>query len=71
MMRRFELHRDIDISGVSGTGVVCWGVEFPDGRAATRWAQSEHGRQTAAWDSIDHVIAVHGHHGATRLVWID
>lgn len=31
-MRRFELHREEDVSGVSGTGVVAEGVAFSDGR---------------------------------------
>lgn len=69
MMRRFELHRDVDVSGVSGTGVVAEGVLFGDGRVATRWIGEV--AQTSAWDSIAHVIYVHGHDGATRLVWID
>lgn len=30
-MRRFQLHRDHDITGVSGPGVVADGVLFPDG----------------------------------------
>jgi hypothetical protein len=35
--RRFELHRDTDITGVSGTGVVAEGVAFSDGVVALRW----------------------------------
>lgn len=35
--RRFELHRFEDISGVSGTGIVADGVQFPDGVVAMRW----------------------------------
>src|SRR4051794_16547249 len=34
---RFELHRDQDISGVSGVGVVAEGVAFTDGTVALRW----------------------------------
>lgn len=40
-MRRFVLVRHRDVTGVSGTGVVAYGVEFPDGAAAVRWT-SEH-----------------------------
>lgn len=68
-MRRFELHRDIDVSGVSGTGVVAEGVEFSSGHVAMRW----HGKDasTCIWSSIRSAMAIHGHGGATRLVWID
>jgi len=68
-MRRFQLVRDRDVSGVSGTGVVADGVLFDDGHAVTRWRAKI--AQTCAWDSIDHVEAIHGHGGATRIVWVD
>ena len=68
-MRRFRLIRDDDISGVSGLGHVADGVQFEDGRVVTRWRAAV--AQTCVWDSIDHVLAVHGHQGATRVVWID
>lgn len=67
--RRFELHRDTDVSGISGIGVVADGVVFPDGRVATRWRGVI--AQTCVWDSIEHVEQIHGHGGATRLVWLD
>jgi hypothetical protein len=66
--RVFVLMRDEDISGVSGTGLVAWGVEFPDGRVATRWNSDV--AQTCAWDSMEHVEKIHGHGGATRIVWL-
>lgn len=34
---RFELHRDTDVSGVSGVGIVADGVVFPDGTAVLQW----------------------------------
>lgn len=69
-MHRFELHRDTDVTGISGTGPVAEGVEFSDGRVALRWCTGEH-RSTVLWDDIRSVEAIHGHNGATRLVWID
>lgn len=69
MMRRFQLHRDVDVSGVSGTGVVADGVVFPDGTVALRWRGAR--SSTVVWGSIDDVEAVHGHGGATRLAWVD
>lgn len=68
-MRLFQLHRDIDASGVSGTGIVTEGVQFTDGSVAMRW-MSEH-TSTAIYASISDVQAVHGHGGATRIVWLD
>jgi hypothetical protein len=62
----FELHRDEDETGVSGTGVIAWGVEFPDGTVALRWATEE--RSTSVWASIRGMESVHGHNGKTRVV---
>lgn len=67
--RRFRLIRLFDVSGVSGIGVVAEGVQFDDGAVALRW-KGDH-PSTVAWDSIAAVLAVHGHHGATELEWLD
>lgn len=69
-MRRFVLSRDIDVSGVSGTGVVAEGVEFVDGKVALRWCAGDH-RSTVVWDSIESVEVIHGHGGATQITWLD
>ncbi len=68
-MRRFVLERDRDVSGVSGTGVVAEGVEFDDGKVCLRW-RGKH-RSLVMWDEIESVLVIHGHDGATRLVWVD
>jgi len=68
--RRFILRRREDETGVSGTGDVAWGVLFPDGTAVTRWCVTEI-RQTCVWRSMDDVVAVHGHHGKTVMVFLD
>lgn len=68
-MRRFQLHRDQDITGVSGTGVVADGVLFPDGAVAIRWRGDR--PSTVAWGSIEDAYHVHAHGGATRFVWLD
>jgi len=69
MTRTFELHRDTDVTGYSGPGVVADGAVFDDGVTVVRW-RGEH-RSTVAWPSVEAAIAVHGHDGATRLVWTD
>jgi len=66
--RVFHLERDEDDSGISGTGTVAEGVEFSDGTSVIRWIVGDH-RSTVVWDSIESVEAIHGHGGATRLVW--
>jgi hypothetical protein len=81
-LRRFELHRDLDVSGISGEGVIADGVVYdhpfvvtlPErplvlepGWCVITW-RGEH-CSTALWRSVDDAMAIHGHHGATRLVW--
>lgn len=68
-MRRFHLVRDRDISGVSGTGTVADGVLFDDGKVVTRWRAAI--AQTCVWERLEDVEAIHGHGGATRIVWVD
>lgn len=68
-MRRFQLERDEDASGVSGIGVVAQGVEFDDGSCAMRWLTTT--SSTAVYASAADVQAIHGHQGRTRLVWLD
>jgi len=69
-VRAFELHRDVDETGISGTGVVAEGVQFSDGVIALRW--------TSQWPTsvvfhdrgMESLEAVHGHNGKTRVVWV-
>lgn len=76
-MRRFELRRDVDVTGISGTGVVAEGVEFSDRTVVLRWLRTgtsrpEHVRPTTVvHDDIDSVIGLHGHNGATYVEWRD
>lgn len=71
MPRAFVLQRDVDETGVSGTGIVAGGVLFPDGVVALRW-YSEWPTSVVFHDrGIEAVEAVHGHNGKTRIVWDD
>lgn len=68
-MRRFVLARDVDHSGVSGTGIVAEGVLFSNGLVALGWK--------GEWPSInmhigmDSITAIHGHGGDTKVIWLD
>lgn len=67
--RRFVLNRLVDETGISGVGLVAWGVEFPDGKVALRW-NTEY--SSCVWyDGMDAVVEIHGHGGKTRVDWID
>lgn len=67
-MKNFELHRAIDVSGTSGTGIVADGVVFFDGTAVMHWRGSL--SSTAIYKSIEELEAIHGHQGATKVVWL-
>lgn len=67
--RRFALIRHVDYTGVSGVGVVAYGVVFADGQVVLRWC-SDH-PATSMWNSVDDLLAVHGHGEATSLEWLD
>lgn len=76
--RRFELVRDEDPTGVSGTGVVARGVEFPTGTAVIEWDATNHDIDAENGlaikpgpDGVAAVLEVHGHDGATQLNWLD
>lgn len=74
--RTFVLYRDTDVTGISGTGPVADGVVYPDGVTVMRWRDvagpnADRGvRPTiVVHESPESVEALHGHNGATRIVW--
>ncbi|WZB39601.1 hypothetical protein SEA_CURSIVE_115 [Streptomyces phage Cursive] len=68
-MRLFELHRDVDSSGVSGTGVVAQGVQFDSGQCAMTWLTSWN--SVAVYPDLETLEAIHGHNGNTRVVFVE
>ncbi|EST24509.1 hypothetical protein [Streptomyces roseochromogenus] len=66
--RLFVLRRDRDITGVSGPGDVADGVQWADGSVVLRWRARP---STAVCDSLEVMLSVHGHAGATRVVWAE
>jgi len=61
--------RDQDVSGFSGTGVVAEGVEFGDGRVVMRWVTRDV-HSIVLHASIDELLKVHGHNGASHIEWM-
>lgn len=74
--RTFVLMRTTDVTGISGTGPVADGVVYPDGVTVMRWRDvagpnADRGVRptTVVHESPEAVEALHGHNGATRIVW--
>jgi hypothetical protein len=63
----FRLDRNTDYSGVSGTGVVAEGVEFPNGKVLIKWLGDR--PSLVLWQSMDDAVAIHGHNGGTEFVY--
>lgn len=68
-MRLFELHRDVDSSGVSGTGVVAQGVEFDNRQCCMTWLTEWN--SVAVYPDLSTLEAIHGHNGNTRVVFVE
>lgn len=69
-IRKFHLNRERDESGVSGTGIVAVGVVLPSGRAIIEWVSKRTKADSLGiYDDIEDVDKVHGHDGATKIVF--
>lgn len=68
-IRRFHLHRFVDHSGVSGTGIVAEGTVYTCGWVALSWLSGKH--CVNIYEDMDTMLAVHGHDGSTEVVFID
>lgn len=66
-MRIFDLIRDVDLNGISGTGHVAEGCQFSDGVCTMHWITDY--RSTTVYADLETLVAIHGHDGATRIVW--
>lgn len=67
--RVFILQRHVDVSGLSGTGPVAEGVEWSDGTVSLRWKGDT--PSTTFWQAgISAIEAVHGHGGATEVLYV-
>lgn len=66
--RRFLLNRYKDDAGTTGVGAVAWGCLWPSGRVSLDW-QTERSMKGGYYESMDDVLAMHGHQ--TALEWLD
>jgi hypothetical protein len=62
----FHLVRDDDVTGVSGTGVVAVGCDFPYAGCVLQWTTEI--KSTFWYPSIEAIKVLHGHNGKTRIV---
>lgn len=67
-MNKFCLLRSEDVSGTSGIGIVAEGIQFTNGKCVISWL-TEH-TSIAIYDSMEELIAIHGHSGKTRAYWL-
>lgn len=67
-MKLFELQRQEDATGVSGTGTVAQGIIFDNGKVCLTWLTEY--SSVAVYDSIEEVIKIHGHDGKTLIVQV-
>lgn len=73
-MRTFELHRQADSSGVSGTGRVAEGVIFEGGETVLRWCTAAGPNTWVFFQSHADFLQIHcyAHPGnGTRIVYGD
>lgn len=68
-IKPFYLFRHTDVNGLSGTGVVAVGVVWPDGQAQMQWISYKSSFEIHK--SIDSLVDIHGHNGATELIYGD
>ena len=64
----FWLYRNVDSSGVSGTGFVAVGTIFPSGQVVLEWLGEKHSIEIHS--SLENVEKIHGHNGNTLAISI-
>ena len=66
-MRRFNLNRLDDETGISGKGIVTEGYQFNSGICVMKWLTGT--SSVAVYASIDDLVIIHGHNGKTVVEW--
>lgn len=67
----YKLVRHEDVSGVSGTGLVAWATEYPNGWTTVSWVIKPECPSVVIYTSLNDAISIHGHNGATEFVLVD
>lgn len=68
-MRLFHLKRNVDDSGVSGTGIVAEGVMFKNGNCVLHWLTQY--SSLGIYETVEQLEKIHGHMGHTEVVFDD
>lgn len=76
MSKKFSMVRNVDATGVSGTGEILEGVVFENGKVAAAWLPSSEVKAASIviFDSMDDFMSVHvfSHpENQTQLIWED
>lgn len=66
-VKPFYLLRHEDANGLSGTGVVAVGCQFPNGRIVFQWVTYRSSMEI--YDSLENLIEIHGHEGKTEVIF--
>lgn len=69
MARTFTLVRNDDETGISGTGLIAVGVEFPSGICVIEWVTKY--QSIGVYPNIEELVLIHGHHGKTVVEWTE
>lgn len=68
-MRRFILDRSQDITGISGTGVIAYGIEWlPDGPCDLFWLRT---KTTGQYPSIKSLQSIHCYNDNAKVIWVE
>jgi len=62
----FYLNREVDESGISGTGIVAVGVVLPSGICILEWTTFH--SSIGYYKNVADVEAIHGHGGLTKVM---
>lgn len=68
-IKPFYLLRHEDANGISGTGVVALGSQFPNGKIVFQWVTYRSSMEI--YESMENLVEIHGHEGRTEVIFGD
>lgn len=66
-MKSFKLQRFVDISGISGIGIIARGVIWDDGEVCLHWECGPI-HSTTIYHNLEEVRIIHGHDNSTIII---